>query len=85
MSEFIINSEQLERMIEAIEHDTSREVNRVIIEGERVPEIVRCRDCRFYDERHRECSMLRCEECWYLLHDVEPNGYCWRGERKVDA
>lgn len=45
-------------------------------------EIVRCRDCRFYDERHRECSMLECQECWYKLHDVEPDGFCAWGERR---
>lgn len=50
MTEFIINSDQLERLIEAIEHDTGREINRVVIDGTRAAEIVRCRDCKHLDD-----------------------------------
>ena len=44
--------------------------------------VVRCRDCRFYDERHRECPMLECRECFYKLQDVEPDCFCSWGERR---
>ena len=87
MTEFIINSEQLERMIEAIEHDTSREVNRVIIEGERVPEIVRCRDCKYYDPHCTDDGVcfLPDGDGDFARWEVKPDGFCAWGERKVDA
>jgi len=83
MTEFIINSDQLERIIEAVEHDTGREVNRVIIDGERMPEVVRCRDCKHY---HAEIN--GCDEFGDIWHDeyanVEPYGYCAWGERNPE-
>ena len=37
-------------------------------------EIVRCRDCKFFDTR-------KCKSQWPFCLDA----YCWWGERKVDA
>ena len=80
MSEFIINSEQLERMIEAIEHDTSRSINRLIIDGVRLVEIVRCRDCRYHDSSL--CNWFECSYCGESPR-VEPDGFCaWGGRRE---
>ena len=54
-------------------------------------EIVRCRDCKHYrfvdrsdvfnDERHNDSFCLRFVGC--KLMEVEPDGFCAWGERKV--
>ena len=81
MSEFIINSEQLERMIEAIEHDTSRKINRLIIDGVRQTEIVRCRDCTGLVETDNPISSTG---WWCVQNDTprSPDGFCDWAERK---
>ena len=85
MTEYIINSEQLERLIAAIEHDTGREINRVVIDGERIPEIVRCRDCTYYDgEPDLDSSTPKCwrdpdhrgAPTW-----TRPDGFCAWAQR----
>lgn len=80
MSEYIITSEQLERLIAAIEHDTGREINRVVIDGERIPEIVRCRDCKWLDHRNLYLCMLPDADGGYACWMVEPDGFCAWGE-----
>ena len=96
MTEFIINSDQLERIIEAVEHDTGREVNRVIIDGERIPVIVRCRDCKHYnvvDEIFDGEDDITVYGCWLLewkrelpefCEPNDPDGYCAWGERRSE-
>ena len=75
MTEFIINSDQLERLIEAIEHDTGREINRMVIDGVRAVEIVRCRDCEYYNDYLGSC-MRR-----LYPYGTTPDGFCAWGER----
>lgn len=80
MTEFIINSDQLERLIEAVEHDTGREINRVVIDGVRAAEIVRCRNCK-HSDRSYWCKR------WGMLGDlpsITPDGFCAWGERAED-
>lgn len=80
MSEFIINSEQLERMIEAIEHKTSRKINRLIIDGVRQTEIVRCFDCKYgYKD---VCERPIWGDGERACMPIEPDGYCKWGKRK---
>lgn len=55
-------------------------------------EIVRCRDCRYMNERHyrdmlgfgRETIVYRCDYFWNAdeLPEVEPDGFCAWAERK---
>lgn len=91
MSEFIISSEQLERIIEYIEHDTGREINRLVIDGVRARELVRCRDCRHYREHKFFESTLGMglgtdinDVCMFFSSGVkvEPDGFCSWAERR---
>lgn len=79
MTEFIINSEQLERLIEAIEHKTGREINRMVIDGKRATEIVRCRDCK------RCMAYAKAAYCDRFAHELPGatlDGFCAWGERR---
>lgn len=38
-------------------------------------EVVRCRDCKYYDSEYRYCTNV--PDIW-----TKPNGYCSWGERK---
>lgn len=42
--------------------------------------IVRCRDCRFYEETGN-CNWFECSSCG-LLAEVAPDGFCAWGERR---
>lgn len=79
MSEFIISSEQLERLIEGIEHNTGREITKVVCDGTELDEIVRCRDCKHYRAWMQGAKL----ECWANGEpfSVEPDGFCAWGER----
>lgn len=59
----------------------------------RKEEIVRCRDCRYYREHKFFQSTLGMglgtdisDVCMFFSDGVkvEPDGFCWKGERKVD-
>lgn len=65
MSEFIITSEQMELLAEAVGHYTTRPITEVIIKDEKLPEIVRCEDCNFFDTR-------KCKSLWPFRLD----GFC---------
>ncbi len=98
MSEFIISNEQLEGLIEGIEHDTRRKINRVVCEGIELPEIVRCFSCKYGHEvtwpvqSEIPKDYLDCVgplvETWDYYNDepkdnpVPPDGFCKWGERK---
>ena len=77
MTEFIINSEQLEKVIRAVENE--RPINRVIVEGFELPEIVRCRDCAYSIADGNGCGR------WRDFIEVEPDGFCAWGELMGDA
>ncbi len=51
--------------------------------GVKCEEIVRCRDCRFYEEEGF-CNWFECSYCGECQR-VEPDGFCAWGERRVDA
>lgn len=80
MSEFIITSDQLERLIDGIEHDTGREISRVVERGAELPEVVRCRDCRFF------ATNIHGSYCKKSITRLSsPDGFCAWGERRADA
>ncbi len=83
MTEFVISSEQLERLIEGIEHNTGRRINKVVCDGTELLVIVRCRDCRhrvaFEQPLNLErvfCDLRR------SLYAVEDEGFCAWGVRR---
>ena len=87
MSEFIITSDQLERLIEGIEHDTGREISRVVARGTELPEVVRCRDCEYYVKDPDPIDPgwpMMCERTGDDM--VEPYGFCaWASKREEDG
>ena len=100
MSEFIISSEQLERLVEGIEHDTGRKINKVVCDGTELPEIVRCKDCKYGQEVFWPktwgvpADYLDCRgplvTKWDYYNDepqsnpVRPDGFCAWGEIRDD-
>lgn len=49
MSEYIITDKQLKTATEAYsEHELSYPITAVLISGDKLPEVVRCRDCNHY-------------------------------------
>ena len=72
MSEYIITDKQLKTATEAyLEHELSRPITEVFISGDKLPEIVRCRDCKHY------------EYCQFHRHsENKSNGFCAWGERE---
>ena len=73
MSEYIITDKQLKTATEAyLEHELSRPITDVFVSGDKLPEIVRCRDCKFKDEPWN-CAAPYC---------VEPDGFCAWGRTK---
>lgn len=85
MTEYIITDEQLKTAAEAYsEHELSLPITEVFISGEKLTEIVRCRDCacvfhRKYNNgfEYQTCSYFDSEYA-----EVEPDGFCAWGERK---
>lgn len=85
MSTFIITSEQLERLIDGIEHDTQRKIDRVVALGTNLPEVVRCRDCAAFLENATPNDREYPHFCTLHGTDLaEPDGYCAWGERRTD-
>lgn len=81
MSEYIITDKQLKTATEAyLEHELSRPITEVFISGDKLPEIVRCRDCEYrYGCVHLvddgDGDMRRCH--------ATPEGFCKWGIREV--
>lgn len=69
MSEYIMK----ERIVAYAEY-TLTDGDMVSLPADIREEIVRCRDCKFFDTR-------KCKSEWPFYLDA----YCWWGERKVDA
>ena len=80
MREFIISSEQLERLIKGIEHDTGREITKVVCDGTELEELVRCADCTYFKPGEEEPPIDWCD--WFD-GDVTPDGFCPWGVAKV--
>lgn len=73
MSEYIITGEQLKTATEAyLKHELSRPITEVFVSGDKLPEIVRCRDCRY--ARKTDAGM----DCGrhILCARFKPDGFC---------
>lgn len=89
MSEYIITDKQLKTATEAyLEHELLRPITEVFISGDKLPQIVRCRDCIHFSEGMGTHVWL-CERMEYLDLEgwtknvrVDPNGFCAWGERR---
>lgn len=80
MSEYIITDEQLKTAAEAYsEHELSLPITGVFISGDKLPEIVRCRDCYYADEFE---GGYWCASGDMPFAHVTPNGFCAWGERR---
>lgn len=91
MSEYIITDKQLQTATEAyLEHELSRPITEVFISGDKLPELMRCRDCEYFDEirvSYSEEPDFQCLADWCQGVDgdspfVEPGGFCSWGERR---
>lgn len=79
MSEYVITDKQLKTATEAyLEHELSRPITEVFISGDKLPEIVRCRDCAHYTDDEMEYYHY----CGNWCEQVEPDGFCAWGERE---
>lgn len=71
MSEYIITDRQL-----GLIHDFAN----VCVEGEKLPKIVRCRDCKYGIDGGEYCAE-DCADSWDW-RCVEPDGFCAWGVRR---
>ena len=79
MSEYIITDKQLKTATEAyLEHELSRPITEVFISGDKLPEIVRRRDCRYFR------IGTNTDSCGFTDKYAHPNGFCAWGEKVVD-
>lgn len=86
MSEYIITDKQLKTATEAyLEHELSRPITAVFISGDKLPEIVRCRDCRWLDHHNLYLCMLPDGDGGYACWVVEPDGFCKWGEPRGEG
>lgn len=75
MSEYIITDKQLGLI---------QDFANVCVEGEKLPRIVRCRDCVYICNREY-ANGLEYHTCSYFdseYAEVEPDGFCSWGERR---
>lgn len=86
MSEYIITDKQLQTATEAyLEHELSRPITEVFVSGDKLPEIVRCRDCIYYKPDPDPIDPgwpMMCERTGDDM--VEPDGFCAWGERRPE-
>ncbi len=88
MREYIITDKQFKTATEAyLEHELSRPITDVFISGDKLPEIVRCRDCKHYYEAENYHPngnyVMRCCKYFDAYNDeVEPDGFCAWSERR---
>jgi len=92
MSEYIITDEQLKTAAEAYsEHELSLPMTDVFISGDKLPEIVRCRDCALfvpqgtYRFNNRVVNKDTCDVIRGFVVQIDPDGFCAWGERRADA
>lgn len=83
MTEFIINDKQLKTATEAyLERELSRPITEVFISGDKLPEIVRCRDCSYYEAVPEDSG----DWCGYwtdrIYADARGSGFCAWGVKE---
>ena len=89
MSEFIITGEQFEKAVIAIQGQLDRPINEVFVSGDKLPELVRCQDCKHYYEAENYHPngnyVMRCCKYFDTYNDeVERDGFCKWGERRSE-
>jgi len=84
VSEYIITERQLKTATEAYsEREVPLPITSVFISGDKLPEIVRCRDCKRFELDHSDHDYRSGWLCHRWNTDmVEPDGYCSWGERR---
>lgn len=87
MSEYIITEKQLKTATEAYsEREVPLPITNVFISGDKLPEIVRCRDCSKSiggEQCMRHKSSGWSGNTWVDEYEqVDPDGYCAWGERR---
>lgn len=76
MSEYIITDKQLKTATEAyLGHELSRPITEVFISGDKLPEIVRCCDCKYWRRFYPE-SEQRFGTCRAWRYTTRFDGYC---------
>lgn len=79
MREYIITENQLKTAMEAcLKREIPLPITEVFISGDKLPEIVRCRDCKHYTDDEMEYYHY----CGSWCERVEPDGFCAWGERR---
>ena len=93
MNEYIVTEKQLKTAIEAcLKREIPLPFTDVYVSGDKLPEIVRCRDCKHMHTVKDGCWGIDVDECW--LHAdpesgalgkerTEPDGFCAWGERRT--
>lgn len=80
MSEYIITDKQLKTATEAyLEHELSRPITEVFISGDKLPKIVRCRDCVWFTNSSHYGAY--CTNFGSPLND-DYDGFCAWGESR---
>ena len=89
MREYIITDKQLKTATEAyLEHELSRPITDVFISGDKLPEIVRCGDCKHFTPKgtHKfDNGKVNKDYCDYVrswMLQITPDGFCAWGERR---
>lgn len=88
MKEYIITDKQFKTATEAyLEHELSLPITEVFISGDKLPEIVRCRDCVHYKpyRTHQHGMMNRCHDEHGHTHKRDESDFCSRGERRTNG
>lgn len=82
MTEYIITEKQLKTATEAhVEREIPLPITEVFVSGDKLPEIVRCRDCRHYHAEFNGCDEFG--DAWRDEYaNVEPDGFCAWGKRR---
>jgi len=77
MREFIVTSDQMKTIAEAVSETIGRPITEVVVSGDKLPEIVRCRDCNHY------ATNIHGSYCKKSITQVgDSNGFCAWGVRK---
>lgn len=89
MNEYIITENQLKTAMEAcLKREIPLPITNVFISGDKLPEIVRCVDCKHATDDGYGCTLFgRREQMGNYRWDdvpaeVEPDGFCVWGERR---
>ena len=83
MNEYIITEKQLKTATEAhVEREIPLPITEVFVSGDKLPEIVRCRDCKRFSLDNSDHDYRSGWWCHRWNTDmVNPDGFCAWGER----